>query len=223
MFALVDDLAFSLAKARMGFASEATRRSAYRTMLEGYLSHKRFLSTGLLVHREAAIELYEAAIASEPDYRIARYNLGTLLYNRYTDADNTAAIEHMGVRFDVSFRRRGTGSRALAGASHALSLPAGPPVGYSRESSATLADEASAMAVDLAPILEETCFARGFANQAMGRIDEAIEWYERVLGLPGDTPEEQRIKSFAPEQNGLRLPDGYRRSGASRDVLPRLP
>lgn len=202
MLAVVDDASFSLAKIRMGFESEATSWSAYQKMLEGYIDHRRFLSTGLLVHREAAIELYSAAIAAQPDYRLAHYNLGTLLYNRYTDADNTAAIEHMSVASATRSEDEGP-VRALSLALLALChCQRTHRYGSPQEPSATLADEASAMAVDLAPTLEETCFARAFAYQAMGRIDDAIEWYERVVQLPGDAPEELRIKSFARNNLG---------------------
>ena len=47
-----------------------------------------------VVFRERAVEHYEVAIAIEPDYRFAHYNLGALLYNRYTEDTNATAIEH---------------------------------------------------------------------------------------------------------------------------------
>jgi len=191
---LVDDLAFRIAKTRLEFTSEADSWSAYRAFLEGYSEHVRFLRTGEIAHRERAIALYSAAVEAEPRYCLARYNLGSLLYNRYDEEDNAKAIEHFRSAAESPDQR--LKALALAG----LTLAYAQNVhrfGLAPDPWVALADEASRQAMQIYPDLEETSFARAWAHQIAGRVTDALDEYRRTVGLPGDTPIERQIKSFA--------------------------
>ena len=191
---LIDDLAFLITKARLEFTSEADRWSAYRAFLSGYADHLRFLRTGKVVNRDLAIGLYSAAIEAQPDYLLARYNLGTLLYNRYTEDDNARAIEHFRAAAEASVERL----RALALSGLTLAYAQNVSrYGLGSDPWVALADDASREAVQIAPDLEEAGFARGFALQVAGDIDAALEEYARTVDLPGNAPIERQIKSFA--------------------------
>jgi tetratricopeptide (TPR) repeat protein len=191
---LIDDLAFRISKRRLNFTSEGERWSAYHAFLQGYVQHIVFLRTGQSAYRERAVEFYESAVAIEPQYRVAQYNLGALLYNRYTEDTNTRAID----LFRAASESRDSKLRALSLA--ALTLAYAQNVfryGLGRDPWVVLADEASTEAVAIDADLEETTFARGWAHQINGRTTDAVDWYARTVHLEGDSPSERQIKSFA--------------------------
>lgn len=197
---IVDDVALKLARLRLEIkfggeiAVEAETWSGYRAFLHGYAHHLRFLHTGSPFDRDRAVERYEESVAREPGYHLAHYNLAILLYNRYMAADNRRTIEHLRTAAESPDRRL----RALSLAALALAYcqqihrfgDGSGPWGY-------WADEASVTAVTLAPNLEQAHCARGFAQQILERYEEAVESYKKTVNLPGETPEERRIKSFA--------------------------
>ncbi len=191
---LVDDMAFEIVKRRWGLVSEAKTWRGYRAFMDGYTHHIRYIRTGNTVEREAAIEKYRQSVTIEPGYALAHYNLGTLLYNRFTATDNDRAIEHLRKAVEVSEATLkalslGVLSRAYCQQVHRY--------GHQKMPWMAWAEEASAMAVQLGPDLEETWLAHGFALQFLGKPREAIEAYWRVMALPGDSPEELRLKSSA--------------------------
>jgi tetratricopeptide (TPR) repeat protein len=191
---LIDDLAFLITKARLEFTSEADSWSAYRAFLRGYAEHLRFLRTGKVVHRDHAMALYATAIEAQPGYLLARYNLGNLLYNRYTLDDNAKAIEHFRTAAespDEKLRALALAGLTLAYAQNVVRFSLGD------DPWVELADETSSEAVHIAPNLEEAGFARAFAYQIARDIDAAIAEYARTVGLPGNAPIERQMKSFA--------------------------
>lgn len=199
LFTLIDDAAFAIAKQRLAFESEARTWSAYSGLLEGFAHQLTYSRTGNVVEREMAIERYRKGVAAEPDYHLARFNLATLLYNRYTAADNDEAIENLRVASaatDPVLR-----ALALAQLSRAYCQQV-HRYGHPREPWISQADEASAMAVQLAPAFEEIWLARAFARQLQGDLQEALAAYQRVVELPGESGEERRMKSFAENNAG---------------------
>lgn len=191
---LVDDMAFEIVKRRWGLVSEAKTWRGYRAFMEGYTHHIRYIRTGNTAEREAAVEKYRQSVTIEPGYALAHYNLGTLLYNRFTATDNDRAIEHLRKAVEASEATLkalslGILSRAYCQQVHRY--------GHEKMPWMAWAEEASAMAVQLGPDLEETWLAHGFALQFLGKSREAIEAYWRVMALPGDSPEELRLKSSA--------------------------
>lgn len=191
---LVDDMAFEVVKRRWGLASEAKTWRGYRTFMEGYTHHIRYIRSGNTAEREAAIDKYRQSVTIEPDYALAHYNLGTLLYNRFTATDNDRAIEHLrkaaeANETDLKALSLGVLSRAYCQQVHRY--------GHEKMPWMAWAEEASTRAVQLGPDLEETWLAHGFALQFLGKSREAIESYWRVMALPGDSPEELRLKSSA--------------------------
>jgi len=191
---LVDDVAFRIAKYRLSFTSEGERWNAYHAFLQGFVQHLQFLRTGQVLHRDKAVEHYEQAIASEPGYRYAHYNLAALLYNRYTQDANATAVEH----FTLAAEADDPELRALALAGLTLAYAQNVHrYGLGTEPWAALADAASAEAFEINPNLEESTFARGWALQLNGRYRDAADCYERTVALDGDTPAERQVKSFA--------------------------
>ncbi|NKE69970.1 tetratricopeptide repeat protein [Candidatus Manganitrophus noduliformans] len=191
---LVDDMAFEIVKRRWGLSSEAKTWRGYRAFMQGYTHHIRYIRTGNTAEREAAIDKYRQSVTIEPGYALAHYNLGTLLYNRFTATDNDRAIEHLRKAAEASEATLkalslGVLSRAYCQQVHRY--------GHEKMPWMAWAEEASAMAVQLGPDLEETWLAHGFALQFLGKPREAIEAYWRVMALPGDSPEELRLKSSA--------------------------
>lgn len=191
---LVDDMAFEIVKRRWGLASEAKTWRGYRAFMDGYTHHIRYIRSGNTAEREAAIEKYRQSVTIEPGYALAHYNLGTLLYNRFTATDNDRAIEHLRKAAEASEATLkalslGVLSRAYCQQVHRY--------GHEKMPWMAWAEEASNIAVQLEPDLEETWLAHGFALQLLGRPREAIEAYWRVMALPGDSPEELRLKSSA--------------------------
>ena len=91
----IDDVAFAFGRFRLRSPTAATRWAAFKASATGYLAYRRFLVTGDVADRERAIESYERAIEIEDDYAVAHYNLGVLLYSRYTETDNNRAITHL--------------------------------------------------------------------------------------------------------------------------------
>jgi tetratricopeptide (TPR) repeat protein len=191
---LVDDMAFEIVKRRWRLVSEAKTWRGYRAFMDGYIHHILYIRSGNTVEREAAIEKYRQSVAIEPGYALAHYNLGTLLYNRFTATDNDRAIEHLRKAAEASEATLkalslGVLSRAYCQQVHRY--------GHEKMPWMAWAEEASGMAVQLGPDLEETWLAHGFTLQLLGKPREAIEAYWRVMALPGDSPEELRLKSSA--------------------------
>lgn len=191
---LVDDMAFEIVKRRWGLISEAKTWRGYRAFMNGYTHHIRYIRSGNTAEREAAIDKYRQSVTIEPGYALAHYNLGTLLYNRFTATDNDRAIEHLRKAVEASEATLkalslGVLSRAYCQQVHRY--------GHEKMPWMAWAEEASSMAVQLGPDLEETWLAHGFALQFLGKSREAIEAYWRVMALPGDSPEELRLKSSA--------------------------
>lgn len=191
---LVDDMAFEVVKRRWGLASEAKTWQGYRAFMEGYAHHSRYIRSGNTAEREGAIERYRQSVTIEPDYALAHYNLGSLLYNRFTATDNERSIEHLRKAADagetlLKALALGVLSRAYCQQVHRY--------GHEKTPWMSWAEEASTKAVQLGPDLEEAWLARGFALQLLGKPREAIEAYWRVMALPGDSPEELRLKSSA--------------------------
>jgi tetratricopeptide (TPR) repeat protein len=199
LVSLIDDLCFDIAKIRLGIGSYARTWAGYRTFLEAYLHHLAFLGTGKVSEREAAIEGYGASLAAEPDYDLGHYNMATLLFNRYSSNDNDAALKH----FESAAKSPDPDVRALALSGVTLAhCQQVHRFGQPREPSASLAERASVAAMGLNPDLEEVWFARAFAHQVNGRVPDAIAAYTRVVDLPGNSPEEKRMKSFARNNMG---------------------
>lgn len=194
LLALVDDMAFEIVKRRWGLVSEAKTWRGYRAFMDGYTHHIRYIRSGNTAEREGAIEKYRQSVTIEPDYALAHYNLGTLLYNRFTATDNDRAIEHLrraAEAGEATLKALALGvlARAYCQQVHRY--------GHEKMPWMAWAEEASNMAVQLGPDLEETWLAHGFALQCLGKPREAIEAYWRVMALPGDSPEELRLKSSA--------------------------
>lgn len=196
---LIDDSAFEIAKDRWGLQSEANTWRGYRFFLEGYADHVRYIRGGHLLDREKAIEKYQRSVALEPDYHLAHYNLGALLYNRFAASDNDRAIEHL--RKAAASPNEVLKALSLA----VLTRAYGQQVhryGHSKEPWLSWADEASAKAIQLGPDLEESWLARGFAEQLLGKPEEAVASYRRAMTLPGEASEEKRLKSSAANNSG---------------------
>jgi tetratricopeptide (TPR) repeat protein len=200
LLAAIDDTAFAVARLRLESQSETSSWEAYRNFLEAYALHLRFVRTGRPSDRDKAIAKYQVAIARSPGYALAHYNLGTLLYIRYEAAANRDAI----LQFREAAASDDDKIEALALAGLALAYcQQGHRFGEDAIKVAPLADDASTRAVAIADDLEETCFARGFSLQMMRRIDDAINWYEKVVSLRGETTGERRLKSFASTNQGF--------------------
>jgi tetratricopeptide (TPR) repeat protein len=197
---LIDDMAFHVAKHRLGLKSEARTWGGYRAFMEGYAHHLRYERTGDISERDIAIQLYEQSVALEPDYHLAHYNLGALLYGRYTATDNAQAIEHV---------RYASGTLQPALRAMALSVLARTycqqtwRYGHEEEPWLSLAEEASYKAVLIGEALKETWLARGFALQARKQSREAIEAYQRVIALPGDSSADRILTSIALNNVGF--------------------
>jgi tetratricopeptide (TPR) repeat protein len=201
LFDVIDDFAFDLLKHRLSssapgedFGTDALTWKGYRSFLAAHDSHLRFLMSGRAFDREDAIEGYEAAIGAEPAYWLPHYNLGTLLYNRYTQVDNARAIE----LFRAAAQSRASRLRALSLAGLTMAYCQNVHrFGKPREPWAFWADVESARALEYERDLAETRFARGWACQVLGRMEEALEWYEGVAQVPEDTAKIRQLKSFA--------------------------
>ena len=206
LFDLIDDFAFELLTRRLAaaaphsFGTAAATWAGYRSFLSAHDSHLRFLVTGRAFDRDDAIEGYEAAIEAEPGYRLPQYNLGTLLYNRYTPEDNARAIEC----FRGAAQSHASRLRALALAGLAMAYCQNVHrFGEPKEPWAFWADVESARALELEPDLAETRFARGWAYQALERMPEAVHWYERAAEVPEDIAKVRQLKSFALTNAGF--------------------
>jgi tetratricopeptide (TPR) repeat protein len=200
LFDLIDDFAFELLTRRLSeaaphsFETEARTWAGYRSFLVAHDAHLRFLVSGRAFDRDDAIEGYEAAIEAEPGYRLPQYNLGTLLYNRYTREDNDRAIEC----FRGAAESRASRLRALALAGLAMAHCQNVHrFGEPKEPWAFWADVESGRALELEPDLAETRFARGWAYQALERMSDAVHWYERAAEVPEDIAKVRQLKSFA--------------------------
>jgi tetratricopeptide (TPR) repeat protein len=221
---VIDDLAFGVAKIHLGLETDAGTWAGYRAFLVAYDHHVRFLGSASVTERERAIAAYQDSLAAEPDYLVAHYNLAVLLYNRYMETDNEQAIEH----FQKASASEDDNLRALALAGLAIAYcQRVHRFGYPEQPSASLADEASTKAVSANPRLEETWFARAFAVQGLGRFEEALADYRKVVDLLGESPEEQRFKSFAQTNAGwvsmVKLGDLEQARGLFEESLRRFP
>lgn len=196
---LIDDMAFEISKHRLGMKTESKTWGGYRHFLEGYAYHLHFEQTGDVAYREMAIEKYQQSIGMEPDYYLAHYNVGTLLYNRYTADDNVEAIKHFKKASETSREIL----RAIAFGELARSYcQQVHRYGQKKELWLPWAEEASAKAVQLAPDLSETWLARAFTLQLLGHYQEALEGYQRVDDLPGDSLDERGMKSHGQNNSG---------------------
>jgi len=198
----IDDAAFAFGRFRLGSPAAATRWEAFKAAATGYLAQHRFLVNGDLSDRERAIESYERATVTEQNYALAHYNLGVLLYARYTESDNSRAIEHLAKAAEITGPRTRMKPLALAMLS-ACYCQQVHRYGGAIEPSVSLAEDASAKAFDLDSELEETRFARAFAAHMRGKLQEATHMYEQVARLPGDSAEERQMKSFALNNKGF--------------------
>jgi tetratricopeptide (TPR) repeat protein len=187
--------------------TEAKNWASYEACQQGYLKSLRFLRSGDIDERDDAIACFEQALDRDPDYYLAHYNIGALLYARYTAPDNESAIEH----FRLAAKSSESHWRALALA--ALTMALSQQVhrfGYAKEPSTTQADDASSRALRIEPNLHEVCFARGWAYQSAEKTSDAISWYSKVVDIPlSKDPvrktEQKRIKSFAETNKGWLL------------------
>jgi tetratricopeptide (TPR) repeat protein len=216
---LIDDAAFGIVRRRVALwyrrpdleaDPEADTWAGYRSFQEGYVHHLRFLRTGNPDEREAAAALYETAIQAEGDHHLAHYNLGILMYARYTAVGNEGAIQH----FESAMKCSSDKIRMLALAG--LSMANGQQVhryGFAGEPQLWInrADEASRHALRICAALgrptEEVYFARGWSHQVRGGHVKAIEWYSKAIDIPlcGDAvrlAEQRRMKSFAETNAG---------------------
>lgn len=196
---LIDDSAFEIAKDRWGLKSEAKTWRGYRAFLEGYADHVRYIRGGHLLDREKAIEKYRQSVGFEADYHLAHYNLGALLYNRFSASDNDRAIEHL--RKAAAAPNKVLKALALGVLTRAYCQQV-HRYGHRKEPWLSWADEASAKAMALAPDLEESWLARGFTEQLLGKPEEAVASYHRAMTLPGESAEEKRLKSSAANNSG---------------------
>ncbi|HLC41069.1 MAG TPA: hypothetical protein VJO34_05515, partial [Methylomirabilota bacterium] len=150
---LIDDMAFQIAKHRLGLKSEAKTWGGYRAFMEGYAHHLRYERTGDSSEQDIAIQWYERSVALEPEYHLGHYNLGALLYGRYTAADNAQAIEHL--RFASSSVQAMLRAMALGVLARAYCQETWR-YGHEEEPWLSLAEEASYKAVQIDPNLKET-------------------------------------------------------------------
>jgi tetratricopeptide (TPR) repeat protein len=91
--------------------------------------------------------------------------------------------------------------------------------GQSKEPWAFWAHVESQHALELEPDLEETQFARGWANQVLGRMGEAVSWYERTAGIGGDTAKARQLQSFALCNAGYICLNHLGQEGRAEDLL----
>jgi hypothetical protein len=195
---LLNDVAFQLAKQRLGFHSDAQTWNGYRTFLEGYVHHVRYIRTGNTHEQEEAIGSCQQAVEYEPGFHLARYNLGNLLYNRYTAADNAAAIEHL--RQASLTPRRLLKALALSVYARACCQQI-HRYGQGEEPWLHLALDASAEAVHLRPKLDEAWLSRGFALQFKGEFPLALESYQRAVALASNPVGGLLLNSMASPQD----------------------
>jgi tetratricopeptide (TPR) repeat protein len=154
----------------------------------------QFLRDGQVSNRERAIEFYQQALVVEPEYALAHYNLGVLLYNRYLEDANALAIEH----FQTASKSQEPMLRALSLSGLAMAYGQNKQrFGLEDASWVSLADAASKDALQIGPDLEEVHFARGWALQIAEQTSEALVSYQRAIDLPEDRPSDRQIKSFA--------------------------
>ena len=224
LFALVDDAAFAIVRQRIAQHAppdphpDRCRDSdldphldtwaGYRSFQRAYLHHLKFLRSGEPDEREAATRSYEQAIAAEADHHLAHYNLGLLLYARYTAVDNEKAIRHFGAATACSstrIRMLALTGTAMANAQqvHRYGCTGEPWVGRADDAS----KRAWRIGEERKEQLEEVYFARGWAAQVRGNPNEAVGWYGRatVPPLRGDAvqrAEQRRLKSFAQTNAG---------------------
>lgn len=190
----IDDLAFCIVKKRIGFDSEAHTWSAYKLFSEGYVYNLQFLRTGSIDWREKAVVAYRRAVELDPEYRLAHYNLGNLLYNRYDQGANAEAID----QFQIAELTTDPDLRALALAGRALAYCQNVHrFGLGTDPWVRLAAEASEAGLNMNENLPETRLARAFAYQVADDYSVAIREYEQAASLQGDALTVRQIRSFA--------------------------
>jgi tetratricopeptide (TPR) repeat protein len=173
---------------------EATSWEACRAFLIGYAAHLEHYSHGRAADREDALAHYDSALESQPGFPRAAYNRATLLYNRYLPEANDQAIDD----FQLATGSADPSLRPLAFAGVAMAhCQAMQRFERTAAEHKKKARDAAAMAVQLAPDLEEALFANGWIHQMDGKWMEAVRTYEAVLRLPGTSAPALRVKSFA--------------------------
>jgi tetratricopeptide (TPR) repeat protein len=173
---------------------EASSWESCRSFLIGYCRQLKHYRDGNATDREDALEAYDDALRAQTGFPTAAYNRATLLYNRYLPQANDESIAGFEVATaseDPSLRPLAYAGLAMAHcqAIHRFHRPASEHEEPARRAAET--------AFELAPELEEASFARGWLFQIDSHWTEAIEHYEKVAELPGDSAAARRIKSFA--------------------------
>jgi len=199
---MVDDLAFGIVRERMHLDTGTSHWQAYASFLDGYVNNQRFLRTGDIASRERALTLYLAAVATDGMYHLAAYNAACMLYNKYREGENAKAIDLF--RSCANSDDEDLKALALAGLTMAYAQNV-HRFGLGRVPWVEEANLSSQQAVNLRPDFEETRFARAWAYQLSGEIDEAIAEYTSVGELDGDSLGERQIKSFAGNNKAFLL------------------
>jgi tetratricopeptide (TPR) repeat protein len=149
--------------------------------------------------RTETLAAYATALEFQPTYTRAAYNRATLLYNLYVPAANDEAIRLFGESTATLDQR----ARALAFAGQAMAY--GQAVlrfGKPEAEFVSKAVDASQDALGLAPDLEESRFAVGWAHQLCKEWQRAIAEYEGVRDLGAEHAAGRRITSFALNNAG---------------------
>lgn len=222
----IDQLAFELAKARIGMLRDRSAesapdkrdplrasgsRGADRTLVEaqswaacsaflaGYAAQIEHHLSAKGSDRERALEHYCAALEAQPGYTRAAYNRAALLYNRYLPTANEEAIDC----FAAATAAEDPRGRALALAGLAMAYcQAANRFGEDPKKVVPKVIEASEAAAELAPALEEARFARAWAHQLRREWDEAVAAYDAVVQDADATPPARRIASFCANNAG---------------------
>ena len=196
---LVENAAFRIVKARIGLMSGTNSWNAYVAFSDAYNNHTSYLESGDPSNREAAVDLYQSALAADPMYPRASYNLASLLYDRYTLESNQVAID--------LFRRATRSSEAeiramaYAGVTFACCQNVDRFKLGSDEwvPQAAMASNRAAKILDIA----ETRMARAWFLQITKRYEEAVAAYLAVLEInDGREPANMLIRSFALNNAG---------------------
>jgi tetratricopeptide (TPR) repeat protein len=199
---LLNDVAFQIAKQRLVFHSDAQTWHGYRFFLRAYIHQVRYIRTGKTPERDDAITSYKEAVKYESDFHLAMYNLGNLLYNRYTAADNAEAIEHLRQASLTPHRLL----KALALSVYARACCQQiHRYGKGGEPWLHLALVAISEAKHLQPNLDEAWLSQGFALQFKGEFQQALDSYRRAISLASNPVRDRLLKSMASKKVGDHL------------------